>query len=554
MSAPKKPRALRCAVYTRKSTEEGLDQAFNSLHAQREACEAYVKSQAGEGWSLIRTIYDDGGYSGGSMERPALQALLADIEKGQVDVVVVYKVDRLTRSLTDFAKIVERFDKRGVSFVSVTQSFNTTTSMGRLTLNVLLSFAQFEREVASERIRDKIGASRRKGMWMGGSVPVGYDVKERKLVPNPEEVAQVRHIFERYTKLKSINELRLELKAQGVKSVAKTSMNGIKRGGQHFSRGALTHLLRNRVYVGEVPFKGAIYAGEHEGIVERALFDKAQAILDENRRLHIDRPKTRLVFPLIGLIFDDQGHPMTPMHSQKDGKKRYRYYVSRALIDKDRGPAGSIPRVPAHAVEEIVMGVMGKVLVGEGGGELGASVAPEPEQLRAALRRVELGAKSILLRLDPSSLNADDPSHSISVLAQRLGGGSTVELDRDHVVVNVPIQIQVRHGMHHITMLGAEMVNSFTQPDQILLKAITRAHAWLQTILDGQIASIQDLARHVGQDVGYVRRTISLAFLSPSITATVVSGDQFVTSSLTEILEVDVALAWHNQRWIACGA
>ncbi|MBP6013487.1 MAG: recombinase family protein [Alphaproteobacteria bacterium] len=544
MSTLKKPRALRCAIYTRKSTEEGLDQAFNSLHAQREACEAYVKSQAGEGWSLSRTIYDDGGYSGGSMERPALASLLADIEKGQVDIVVVYKVDRLTRSLTDFAKIVEQFDKRGVSFVSVTQAFNTTNSMGRLTLNVLLSFAQFEREVASERIRDKIGASRRKGMWMGGSVPVGYDVKDRKLVPNPVEVRQVRHFFERYTQLKSINELRLELKAQSVKSVVKTSVNGTKRGGLHFSRGALTHLLRNRVYVGEVPFKGAIYAGEHEGIVERSLFDQAQAILDENRRLHIDRPKTRLVFPLIGLIFDDQGHPMTPLHSQKGRHKRYRYYVSRALIDKDRGPAGSIPRVPAHAVEEIVVGVMGKVLARDGGG--GVSAAHDPEQLRAALQRVELGSKSIVLRLDPSCLNADDPSYAISGLAQRLGGGSVVELDRDHVAVNIPVQIQVRRGMHQIAMLGAEPVNSFAQPDAAVVKAIVRAHAWLKVILDGEVDSIYSLSRMSQCDHGYVRRVLKLAFLSPAKTEALLEG-----ASPTPRLE-DIVAAAQSTSWAKC--
>ena len=552
MSAPKKPRALRCAVYTRKSTEEGLDQAFNSLHAQREACEAYVKSQVGEGWSLIRTIYDDGGYSGGSMERPALQSLLADIEKGQVDIVVVYKVDRLTRSLTDFAKIVEQFDKRGVSFVSVTQSFNTTTSMGRLTLNVLLSFAQFEREVASERIRDKIGASRRKGMWMGGSVPVGYDVKDRKLVPNQEEAAQVRHMFERYTKLKSINELRLELKREGVKSVVKISVNGTRRGGQHFSRGALTHLLRNRVYVGEVPFKGGIYAGEHEGIVERALFDKAQAILDENRRLHIDRPKTRLVFPLIGLIFDDQGHPMTPLHSQKDRNKRYRYYVSRALIDKDRGPAGSVPRAPAHAVEEIVMGVMEKVLAGaaDGGGNIGVSAAPDSEQLRAALRRVELSSMSILLRLDPSYLNADDPSNAISIIGQRLGGGSAVELDRDHVVVNVPVQIHARRGVHQIAMLGAEPVSSFVQPDQALVKAIVRAHAWLSMLVNGEVTSVDELARVSGHDRGYVRRVMSLAFISPTQTASAVDGLQPAATTLTDLLDLRLPASWAKQRQI----
>jgi hypothetical protein len=353
--------------------------------------------------------------------------------------------------------------------------------------------------------------------------------------------------LERYTKLKSINELRLELKAQGIKSVVKTSVNGAKRGGQHFSRGALTHLLRNRVYVGEVPFKGVIYTGEHEGIVERSLFDEAQAILDENRRLHIDRPKTRLVFPLIGLIFDDQGNPMTPLHSQKDGNKRYRYYVSRALIDKDRGPAGSIPRAPAHAVEEIVMGVMGKVLASDGGDKRGVSAAPDPEQLRALLRRVELGSKSILLRLEQSCLDADDPSRDISILAQRLGEGCVVELDRNHVVVTVPVQIQVRRGMHQIAMLGAEPVNSFAQPDRALLKALAQAHAWLDILLNGTVPSVEELARHVGRDRPYVRRVLKLAFLRPLTTEDILEARQRRFVSATELLEADIPLRWRRQ-------
>ncbi len=553
MTAPK-PRSLRCAIYTRKSTEEGLDQAFNSLHAQREACEAYVKSQAGEGWSLIRTIYDDGGYSGGSMERPALQSLLTEIDDGRVDVVVVYKVDRLTRSLTDFAKIVERFDNRGVSFVSVTQSFNTTTSMGRLTLNVLLSFAQFEREVASERIRDKIGASRRKGMWMGGSVPIGYEVKVQKLVANAGEAAQVRYIFERYTKLKSINELRLKLKSEGIKSAVKTSVNGHKSGGQVFSRGALTHLLKNRVYVGEVVFKGGVYPGQHEAIVERALFDEAQAILERNRRLKFDRPKTKQSFPLTGLIFDDRGHPMTPLHSQKGGNRRYRYYVSRALIDKDRGPAGSIPRVPAQAVEEIVMGVMGKVLVsaGDDRSKPDGPAARDHEQLRATLRRVELGSKSILLRLDPSCIEAVDPDvgstvDNLTMISRRLGGGSAVQLDCDDVVVRVPVRIQVRHGMHRIAMLGVEPVTSFAQPDHTLVKAIVRANAWLKMILDGEVRSVHELARATKHDHGYVRRILRLAFLAPHLVTEVLESMTSTRLKLAAFLEGDIPINWSDQ-------
>lgn len=549
MSPPK--RVQRCAIYTRKSTEEGLEQEYNSLHAQRDSCEAYVKSQSGEGWILIKTIYDDGGYSGGSMERPALQALLNDIDHGKIDVVVVYKVDRLTRSLADFAKIVERFDKRSVSFVSVTQSFNTTNSMGRLTLNVLLSFAQFEREVAGERIRDKLGASRRKGMWMGGSVPMGYDVKDRKLVPNAEAAEKIRHIFRRYVAIKSIQKLRLELKAERITSQVRVHQSGRQRGGHAFSIGALTHLLKNRVYVGEVLFKDAIYPGQHDGIVDWELFDQVQGILEENRRLKVHNPTTKLDFPLVGRIFDDQGHPMTPSHTRKKAARRYRYYVSRALIDKDRGPAGSIPRVTAQAVEEIVVGVMTKVLTGAGKRTVGVSVAPEPEQLRAALLRVELGSKSIRLRLDKCCLNADNSNGDISGPAQRLGVGSTIELDRDQVVVNVPIRIQVRRGAHQIAMLGAESVRSFAQPDQALVKAIVRANAWLRMLLNNEVTSVDELARLSGHDRGYVRRVMSLAFISPTQTASAIDGLQPDAITLTDLLELRLPASWAKQRQMA---
>lgn len=274
---------LRCAVYTRKSSEEGLEQEFNSLDAQREACEAYVASQRHEGWMLSPAFYDDGGFSGGSMERPALKRLLADIAAGEIDVVVVYKVDRLTRALSDFARIVELFDKHRVSFVSVTQAFNTTTSMGRLTLNVLLSFAQFEREVTGERIRDKIAASKKKGMWMGGQPPLGYDVRDRKLVVNEAEAATVRNIFRRYVELGSVRELKAELDASGVISKCRTAADGSPYGGKAFSRGALYLMLSNRIYRGDIVHKTEVYPGEHAAIVDEALFAEAQSILADNR-------------------------------------------------------------------------------------------------------------------------------------------------------------------------------------------------------------------------------------------------------------------------------
>jgi len=544
---------LRCAIYTRKSTEEGLEQAFNSLHAQREACEAYVKSQAGEGWVLVRTIYDDGGYSGGSMDRPALQSLLTEIDGGHIDVVVVYKVDRLTRSLTDFAKIVERFDKRGVSFVSVTQSFNTTTSMGRLTLNVLLSFAQFEREVAGERIRDKLSASRKRGMWMGGSVPMGYDVVQRKLVPNPIEAAKVRQIFRCYVELGSTRQLRLALKAEGIISQRRTTERGRTTGGNPFSRGALNHMIRNRVYVGEVFYKDGIYPGQHEAIVDRSLFDEAQAIMEEKRRVKLHRPSTTQKFPLTALIFDDRGNPMAPSQSQKGDNRRYRYYVSRALIDKDRGEAGSIPRVPAQAIEDIVMGAMGQLFRQPNSDEGAIDLTDLTTRLRAPVRRVEVGANSITLRLDPSIVDVIDQQNrarrdTLDGLRVRLGADVGLAWERNDLVLTIPIRAKFRGGQHYIAAPGIGAVNSFAQPDRALVKAIVRAHGWLKSILDGSIRSVDGLARSTGQDRGYVRRVLRLAFLSPAITEAILEGKQPGHVSLTDLLDGEIPILWDCQR------
>src|SRR2546429_5292793 len=321
---------FRCAVYTRKSTEEGLEQDFNSLDAQREACEAYIASQKAEGWLLVRDRYDDGGVSGATLERPALKRLLADIEGRRVDVVVVYKIDRLSRALMDFAKLVEVFDRNAVTFVSVTQSFNTTTSMGRLTLNVLLSFAQFEREVAGERIRDKFAASRRKGMWMGGNVPLGYDLKHRKLLVNEAEAKTVRLIFERYLDLGCVMALRTELERLGIRSKRRVTEAGRERGGASFSRGALYHLLKNRVYRGETVHKGTPHAGEHEAIIAEELWDAVMAKLAAQggaRR----RGRVASGALLIGLIFDDRGNRMSPTYTVRK-QSRYRYYVSQAVL------------------------------------------------------------------------------------------------------------------------------------------------------------------------------------------------------------------------------
>jgi DNA invertase Pin-like site-specific DNA recombinase len=336
-------RKLRCAVYTRKSSEEGLEQEFNSLHAQREACESYIASQRSEGWVLVRDQYDDGGISGGTLERPGLKRLLADIEDGLVDVVVVYKIDRLSRSLMDFSKLVEVFDRNGVTFVSVTQSFNTTTSMGRLTLNILLSFAQFEREVTAERIRDKVRASRMKGMWMGGCPPLGYEVKDRKLIENPADASHVRWVFARFIEIGSGTELARELAERGVTTAR----------GHRIDKKFIYRMLNNRVYIGEAVHKGTSYPGEHTAIIEREVWDKVHAILTESPRKRAARTRADTPALLRGLLYGPDGAAFSPTHTRKGGRL-YRYYVSQTVL---KHGAGSCPvsRVPAGEIETAVI-------------------------------------------------------------------------------------------------------------------------------------------------------------------------------------------------------
>jgi site-specific DNA recombinase len=351
----------RCAIYTRKSSEEGLEQNFNSLHAQRQACEAFVKSQADEGWRLIKTIYDDGGFSGATMERPALKGLLAHIREKRLDVVVVYKVDRLTRSLADFAKMVEIFDAHNVSFVAVTQQFNTTTSMGRLTLNVLLSFAQFEREVTGERIRDKIAASKQKGMWMGGTVPLGYDVRDRRLVVNAKEAETVRLIFQLYLEFKSVRRVRDELERRSIVSKQRVSRAGVRSGGVRFGRGALYQMLANPIYVGEIRHKRLSHPGQHEPIIERALWQRVQEMLKERAARQRGGATTKTSHFLMGKLFDEPGEPLYACWAKK-GDRRYRYFVSRKLI---RGTAKSDDcgwRLSAEEIEHAVTAAVRRML------------------------------------------------------------------------------------------------------------------------------------------------------------------------------------------------
>jgi site-specific DNA recombinase len=378
-------RKLRCAVYTRKSSEEGLDMEFNSLDAQREACEAFIASQRAEGWVLVHDRYDDGGISGGTLERPALKRLIADIEGGLIDVVVVYKIDRLSRSLIDFTKLVEVFDAHSVTFVSVTQSFNTTTSMGRLTLNILLSFAQFEREVIGERIRDKVAASRKRGIWMGGFVPLGYDVRDRKLVVNDAEAVQVRRIFQGFAELESCMKLVHALRAEGATT---------KRG-KPLNKNDVYRILTNRVFLGEAVHKGNSYPGEHDAIITQAQWDAVQAILKINPRVRINRSRNTTAPLLRGLIFDSDGNAMSPSHSRGRSGKRYRYYVSQALLKGPMQERPAIARLPAGQIEAAVTDQVRsllrqpEMLVGTWRAARGMAPEVTEQDVRLAMERIE---------------------------------------------------------------------------------------------------------------------------------------------------------------------
>ena len=514
----------RCAIYTRKSSEEGLDQAFNSLDAQREAGEAYVKSQTSEGWRLHAARYDDGGFSGGSMERPALQRLLADVETGRIDVVVVYKIDRLTRSLADFARIVERFDARGVSFVSVTQAFNTTSSMGRLTLNVLLSFAQFEREVTGERIRDKIAASKAKGMWMGGILPLGYDLPlagTRTLEVNHAEAEQVRDIFRRYLALGSVHRLAEELASEGIHSKQRTTAAGKMMGGTPFSRGALFHLLRSPVYLGKITHGKLVHQGAHQAIMDAEVFEAAQQRLAAQRRRHGQGAERRTEkAPLTGKIFDAHGGPMSPTFSRGRSGRLYRYYVSASL---QQGKAAftecALHRVAAAPLEELLTGVLTRLVP--------AATIP-----LTVPRRVVVKDGQIEIHL-PAALKRE--------IGDRLGPGEELTtLDRKACLLSLPLVLPMRGGRRQI-IRGSGMQ---AQPDRALVAALRRAHAMLERDASGMpiVASAPTSL--------YARRTLSLAFLAPDIQRDILAGTLPARINLEALLQLEIPHDWNDQRRI----
>jgi DNA invertase Pin-like site-specific DNA recombinase len=563
MSSESKP-IIRCAIYTRKSSEEGLEQSFNSLDAQREACHAFITSQRQEGWRALPSRYDDGGYSGGTLERPALQQLLKDIENGKVDTIVVYKVDRLTRSLADFAKIVEALDARGVSFVSVTQQFNTTSSMGRLTLNVLLSFAQFEREVTGERIRDKIAASKRKGMWMGGRVAVGYDVKERKLTVNPQEAKLVRRLFELYLQLGCVSKLKTQLDREAIKSKQRTSAAGNCSGGTPYSRGALYRILQNRIYIAEIRHRSQHYVGEHDAIIPRELWEEVQTQLKSDNQGRRNGLKGNSPSVLVGLLQDAEGNRFTPSHTLRNGR-RYRYYVCQGKIDA-HGARGKSSRIPAHDIETQVSLRLQSFL--QSTGQVIDRIS-EPDDDPALIRKLMVAAGKQLERLHPGSPSA------VEDFARKVVSRVVIQLDQIEVEVgkrelravlsgNAPVApvsstpdniISLKFKVR-IQRCGGEMRLIIppdlpghlpTAPTPSLLKAVARGRQWYEWVLAGEVWGRRSIAQRTDFDERHVAQILECAFLAPDIVTAILDGRQ-PTNLTSRRLTRHLPLSWIEQR------
>lgn len=538
---------LSCAIYTRKSSEEGLEQDFNSLHAQREACEAFVLSQKSLGWALVPTAYDDGGFSGGNVERPALQRLIADIEAGKVNVIVVYKVDRLTRSLADFAKLVELFDAKGVSFVSVTQQFNTTTSMGRLTLNVLLSFAQFEREVTGERIRDKIAASKRKGMWMGGVPPVGYRAHSRTLEPEEPYASRVVEIYRLYLQLNCVRKVAQELQVRGWLTPERENKRPGFGGNKPFSRGHLYRILGNPIYVGLLPHQGENHPGQHPAIVDKALWEEVQLRLKSNRQGNKTRVSQAGPSLLLGKLFDEVGRRLSPTHTKK-GQKRYRYYVTSA--DEPGEPI----RLPAADLERLVVRAIAdwsaddkRVLdaVGWKDAKRAEEALKAAKQFRQAIqqtsspkvgscvRRVEVAPDKVRITLDlvACGLHPDK------------GGGG-----RREVSIEVPAKRR-RCGMAvRLVIEDQKALSAKREPDPALVAMLAKGKVWLQQFTrEGR--AIEEIAEKEKFSTRYVNRVINIALLAPDIVATLERGEQPEGVNATRLLtSVPFPERWPEQR------
>jgi site-specific DNA recombinase len=547
----------RCAVYTRKSSEEGLEQDFNSLHAQREACEAFIKSQQGEGWRLVKTAYDDGGVSGGTMERPALQRLLEDIRHGLIDAIVVYKVDRLTRSLADFAKMVEVFDAQGVSFVAVTQQFNTTTSMGRLTLNVLLSFAQFEREVTGERIRDKIAASKRKGIWMGGCPSIGYDVRDRRLVVNQAEATTVRQIYHRYLEVGSVPKLKKDLDRDGVVSKIRVSRKGIRSGGRSFSRGALYELLSNPIYIGEIRHKRERHPGQHEAILEREPWEKVQQRLLD-RAARTPEPQTKAPpSPLAGKVFDETGEPLYAQGAVRRGR-RYRYYVSRTLVRGSRVEGQRGWRVPEPELERAVAIAARSILddkpailealqaAGMGDTDVNQVFTLAAEWRERLLSEME--RSTALIELVEKAILTDEGIRLGLNIPVPCSGPSDAPLRKVlHLFRFLPLKVK-RRGVEMRLIINGD--DESRKVDPALLKAFARARGWFEELASGRVRSLVEIARREGLAKRYVTRLTRLAFVSPVVVDAIAEGLLPGQINLQSLMDGRLALPkeWRDQE------
>ncbi|RVQ67537.1 recombinase family protein [Croceicoccus ponticola] len=550
-------KVLRCAVYTRKSTEDGLEQEFNSLDAQYEACAAYAVSQRHEGWLLLPDRYDDGGFSGGNMQRQGLQRLLADVAAGKVDIILVYKIDRLTRSLADFAKIVEVLDKAGASFVSITQSFNTTTSMGRLTLNMLLSFAQFEREVTGERIRDKIAASKRKGMWMGGPVPLGYSVENRKLVENETEAKLVRHIIQRYLAVGSVVALADELNRDGYRTKVQVRASGPHRGGGIFRRGTLYHLLSNPIYHGKIVHKGDVFAGEHPAIVSPDLWEDVQAMLKANASGTSRRLKVRQPSLLVGKLHDGEGRDMTPSHTTKPGK-RYRYYVTRPDM-VDGSPAW---RVSAFDLEQLVCQRFAELLCDQ---QFLCRLVPDndADSIQLAIAAGDLAAatlrsgsvhdKAALLETIIDRINLGDGG--IEIMTSPALIRSTLDLtsasdEREEPTILALPATKVRRG-HQLRLIipgPADLSNIPLRRDEKLVSLLAEARAARNLVQSQPDQSIASIAAGVGKCRTRLGKLAALACLAPDIVTAIVQGRQPASLTSRSLLDAELPLAWTDQR------
>jgi DNA invertase Pin-like site-specific DNA recombinase len=530
--ADRKPN-LRCAIYTRVSSDQGLEQDFNSLDAQREASEAYIKSQAHEGWRLIRDRYDDGGFSGGSMDRPALKTLLDDVRARRIDVIIVYKVDRLTRSLADFAKLVELFEAHSVSFVSVTQSFNTTTSMGRLTLNVLLSFAQFEREVTGERIRDKIAASRKRGIWMGGIVPLGYRAEERALHIVEEHAGVVRDLFRRYLEFGAVARLKEKLDEENFRLPVRIGGTGRRIGGGRISAGHLRKILSNPIYVGRLGRREPVHTGLHAAIIDTPTWDRVQRRLAEQTR-SAKRSREHSNALLLGKLFDDRGNRMSPSAAAKGGR-RWRYYISQAVLQRRKQDAGSLARAPAPEVEKQVSQAIRDAMLASSlpMTDSNAPMASPPEQdadLRDAIERVTISKTAIEI-----------------TLVEPLVAGSR---DRILTVPWTPPspfrRREIIQGEGDRSSVGPMRVNARI----VLVEALRRAHRWLGELMSDPRQSVEAIAAREGKTERSIRMTLSLAFLAPAIVKAAIEGRLPRGFGVKRL--VDTPMAW-SEQWAALG-